>query len=269
MIDLQYVPYGRHGRPAGVLVLPHERPRKLLICVHGFTRQPLEQAEAFAPLARERGWALLLPVFDERRHRRYAQLQPGTGTRRLRADLALIALVERLAQRHRLPLDGWGLFGYSAGAQFAHRFALLHPQRLSALAIGAAGWYTWPQAGRPWPQGLDEAPAPPQLEGFLRLPMAMWVGERDVVADRHLRDDDELNLWQGPNRLLRARAWAAAVADARHGLGLPPPTLHTVARAGHSFVACERRGGLAAAVFDFIGDASGSPRACDRTMKIS
>lgn len=266
MIDLQYLPAGRHGRPAGVLVLPPERPSQLLICVHGFTRQPLEQAEAFAPLARERGCALLLPVFDERRHRRYAQLSPAGSTRRLRADLALIALVERLARRHRLPLDGWGLFGYSAGAQFAHRFAMLHPQRLGALALGAAGWYTWPQAGRPWPQGLDDAPAPPQLDAFLRLPMALWVGERDVVADRHLRDDDELNLWQGPHRLLRAQAWAAAVADARHGLGLPPPALHTVARAGHSFVACDRRGAMAAAVVDFMVARTQNH---DRTMKIS
>jgi pimeloyl-ACP methyl ester carboxylesterase len=266
MIDLQYLPAGRQGRPAGLLVLPPVPPRRLLICVHGFTRQPLEQAAAFAPLARERGWALLLPVFDDRRHRRYAQLSSASDARRLRADQALIDLVERVRRSHPLPQDGWGLFGFSAGAQFAHRFALLHPQRLGALALGAAGWYTWPQTGRPWPQGLDDAPEPPQTEAFLRLPMALWVGERDVVADRHLRDDEELNLWQGPHRMLRAQAWSAAVADARAGLGLLPPVLHTIPRAGHSFPACDRRGALAAAVVDFI---AGSAPACDGLTNIS
>ncbi len=256
MIDLHYVPAGRHGRTAGVLVLPPSTPRRLLVCVHGFTRQPLEQAEAFAPLARQRGWALLLPVFDERRHRRYAQLRAPTGRRRLRADLALIDLVERLAPRHSLPLEGWGLFGYSAGAQFAHRFALLHPQRVGALALGAAGWYTWPDAERPWPQGLADAPLTPQLEHFIRLPLGLWVGERDVVTDRHLRDDEELNLWQGEHRLQRARAWAASLAMQRRDLGLPAPALHTIPRAGHSFVACHRRGGLAAAVVDFVAGAA-------------
>lgn len=263
MIDLKLAISTDEGRPAGLLLLPSGPPRRLLICVHGFTRQPLEQAEAFAPLAQAQGWALLLPLFDESRHRRYARLRPpGANPRRMRADLALIALVDDLADRYALPRNGWGLFGYSAGAQFAHRFALLHPDRLSALALGAAGWYTWPERTRRWPHGLTDAPGEVDLMAFLRLPIRLWVGERDSEPDRYLREDGELNDWQGPGRLQRAQRWAASIARAREPLGLPAPAVLEIPGAGHSFVACQRRGRLAQAVVGFIARAASLSEPC-------
>jgi pimeloyl-ACP methyl ester carboxylesterase len=263
MIDLQYLPAQRDGRPACLLALPPRPATRLVVCVHGFTRQPLEQAEAFAPLARERGWALLLPVFDERNHPSYAQLRrPRRGPR---PDKGLIAVVEALAVTHGLPRDGWCLFGYSAGAQFAHRFALRYAGRLGALALGAAGWYTWPDPARPWPQGLHGAQrrlGPLDLDAFLRLPTALWVGDRDDRVDRHLRDDEALNEWQGPNRRVRAERWCEALGGAAAAQGIERrPALHTIARAGHSFVACQRRGQLAQAVTAFFAEAT-SASAC-------
>lgn len=259
MWSLDLIPAGPDRQPALLLFNPPQRPRGLVICVHGFTRQPLEQAEAFLPLAAARGWALVLPVFDEQRHRRYAQLRPPRQG--LRADLGLLARIDALAPRHGLPRDGWHLFGYSAGAQFAHRFAMLHPHRLRALALGAAGWYTWPQTSRPWPFGLAgaEALGGADLGGFLELPTALWVGERDDGPDRHLRDEPALSAWQGQSRLERAQRWRDALqrAAAEHGHH-HAPALHTIPGAGHSFTACQRRGRLAEAVMAFF-DASELP----------
>ena len=264
MWPLNLLPAGADGQPALLFHAPPGRPRGLLICVHGFTRQPLEQAEAFLPLAAERGWAVVLPVFDEQRHRRYAQLR--AGRRGPRADLALIERVDALALTHGLPRRGWHLFGYSAGAQFAHRFAMLHPQRLRALALGAAGWYTWPDATRPWPLGTAGAPQPGgvALADFLSLPMSIWVGDRDDGPDRHLRDEPALSCWQGHSRLERAQRWRAAVSEAAAAQGqTADPALTLIAGAGHSFSGCQRKGRLAEAVMSFF-DAAPAPAAASQ-----
>ena len=257
MWPLNLLPAGADGQPALLFHAPLGRARGLLICVHGYTRQPLDQAEVFLPLAAARGWAVVLPVFDEHRHRRYAVLR--AGRRGLRADLGLIDRIEALALTHGLPRRGWHLFGHSAGAQFAHRFAMLHPQRLRALALGAAGWYTWPDATRAWPFGTAGVPQPGgvDLPAFLNLPLSIWVGERDDGPDRHLRDEPALSDWQGHGRLERARRWREALAQAAaaHGQSADVP-LTVVPGAGHSFVSCHRRGRMADAVIAFFDRAT-------------
>jgi pimeloyl-ACP methyl ester carboxylesterase len=257
MNTIRYLPAESPGGLAALLALPPRpaaAPMPLLISVHGYTRQALEHVDVFAPLAAERGWALLAPVFDEQHHRRYQQLlHARRGTR---SDLALIDLVERLARSEGLAEDGWLMFGYSAGAQFAHRFALRHPQRVGALALGAPGWYTWPDDSLPFPQGFgngDIRLGPLDCERFLRLPMAVWVGERDCTQDEFLREDEDLNRRQGPHRLARAQAWVQAVSQARSRRGWPPlPPVQQVARAGHSLPACHRKGRLGDEVVQFF-----------------
>jgi pimeloyl-ACP methyl ester carboxylesterase len=221
----------------------------LLVCVHGYTRQPLDHLQAFAPAAAAAGFALLLPLFrDSGAHRMYQQLlHPRRGTR---SDLALLEAVDRLAESNQIDGRRIHLFGYSGGAQYVHRLAMLHPQRVASLGIGAAGWYTWPDWARPWPQGLEAAPATlaPGLDfdAFLRLPMALWVGERDNAPDTYLRDDPALNALQGSHRLERASRWAAAVRQQAAQRGIAARvTLDTLPHAGHDFLACHRKAGLA------------------------
>ena len=241
-----------------LLVLPptlSARPARLLVCVHGYTRQPLDQLQAFAPLAAARGMALVLPLFDERRHRRYQQLRhPRRGTR---SDLGLLRALARVSAAGGFDDRRLFLFGYSGGAQFVHRFAMVHPERTAALAIGAAGWYTWPDEAAAWPAGLGGAMAalgqPVDLDAFLRLPQALWVGERDTVADALLRNEPGLAERQGPHRLARAQRWAAAVRAAASARGHHQPApVHTLPRAGHDFATCHRRGDLAGQVMAFF-----------------
>lgn len=254
---LHWVDASADDEPA-LLVLPPplaSRPARLLVCVHGYTRQPLDQLQAFAPLAAARGLALVLPLFDERRHRRYQQLRhPRRGTR---SDLGLLRALARVSAAGGFDDRRLFFFGYSGGAQFVHRFAMVHPGRTAALAIGAAGWYTWPDEAAAWPAGLGGATAalgqPVDLDAFLRLPMALWVGERDTVADALLRSEPGLAEQQGPHRLARAQRWAAAVRAAARARGLPQPApVHTLPRAGHDFATCHRRGDLAGQVMAFF-----------------
>ncbi len=227
----------------------------LAVCVHGYTRQPLDQLRAFAPLAERLGFALALPLFDDRRHRRYQQLlHPRLRTR---SDLALLQALDAAAGRHGIDAKRLFLFGYSGGAQFVHRFAMCHPQRTAALAVGAAGWYTWPDMHHDWPLGLanahDRLEQPICLRRFVQLPMAVWVGERDTAADEHLRDEAQLAAMQGAHRLDRAHNWAQAVRDAGRACGVSNDVPVTVlARVGHDFASCHRKAGLAGQVMDFF-----------------
>lgn len=221
----------------------------LLVCVHGYTRQPLDHLQAFAPAAAVAGFALLLPLFrDNGPHRMYQQLvHPRRGTR---SDIALLEAIDGIADGHGIDRARVHLFGYSGGAQFVHRLALLHPQRVASLGIGAAGWYTWPDPERPWPQGLAGAPGgengAPDLKAFLQLPIGLWVGERDDGSDTYLREDPELNSLQGTNRLERARRWAAAVREQAAQRDIEARvSLEVLPRAGHDFLACHRKAGLA------------------------
>jgi len=255
--DLQLIEPAQPDEPPLMLLRPgqHTKPVPLAVCVHGYTRQPLDQLRAFAPLAASLGFALALPLFDERHHRRYQQLlHPRRGTR---SDLALLHALDAMAGRHGVDASRLFLFGYSGGAQFVHRFALCHPQRTAALAIGAAGWYTWPDTQHDWPLGLADAQAkletPIDLERFLRLPMALWVGERDTAADEHLRDEPQLASLQGVHRLERARNWADSVRDAGRVRGISNElTVTVLPRVGHDFASCDRKGELAARVMDFF-----------------
>jgi pimeloyl-ACP methyl ester carboxylesterase len=243
-------PDARQGIPL-ILYRPASLPARapVLVCVHGYTRQPLDHLQAFAPVASAAGFAVALPLFrDSGPHRKYQQLlHPRQGTR---SDLALLEGIERLEKAHDLDVERLHFFGFSGGAQFAHRLAMLHPHRVASVGVGAAGWYTWPDHDHPWPGGLAGAPRSnpdaARFEGFLRLPIALWVGERDTEADAHLRNDPTVNALQGFNRLERAQRWAAAVRTAAVRRNIPARVrMELLPRAGHDFLACHRKARLA------------------------
>ena len=51
------------------------------------------------------------------------------------------------------------VFGFSAGAQFAHRFMMFKPNaRVDKIVASAAGWYTVPDASITFPYGIDKSP---------------------------------------------------------------------------------------------------------------
>jgi pimeloyl-ACP methyl ester carboxylesterase len=150
------------------------------------------------------------------------------------------------------------LFGYSAGGQFAHRFALAYPERIAKLAVGAAGRYTFPDPEQRYPRGLRKAETrlgrPIDLEAFLRLPIRVWVGAEDIEQDDRLTRNEKVMEQQGPDRLARAQRWVDAVAQAAAGRGIESGiALEVVPQAAHSFTQCSRRGMTAAVTGFFFG----------------
>lgn len=229
--------------------------RPLWVSVHGVTRQPLEHLLALAPWAQQAGAALLVPFFAEPRYARYQQLLDTRSG--VRADLDLLAVVDEVLARQDIDTRRLHLFGHSGGAQFAHRFALWHGHRLAALGLSAAGWYTHPVPEHDFPVGLGRAAdvmgEAVCLPHFLRVPMRLWVGERDVAGDDQLRCSSRLPAGHGRNRLERAQAWAATVAGAAAAHGLPNPVqLQVLPGVSHAFAQGHRKAGLAQQVAAFF-----------------
>lgn len=245
---------GRDGLAAWIALPAEPGPDPTpLVAVHGIRRQARDQAEAFAARAAALGRPVVAPEFDEARWPLYQQ-----AVRKGRADRALLALLEelRLAGIWRTPRVE--LFGYSGGAQFAHRFAMLHPHLVGRLSLAAAGWYTMPDAA-PFPYGLGRrdggdtdwgAMMGARLAEFLRLPVTVAVGALDDVPDGNTRRGEALDRQQGPHRRARAEAWVSALARAaaERGLSAPRIRLEVLPGTGHDFTECIARGGLAALV---------------------
>lgn len=230
------------------LALPEwiDRRAPALVAVHGIRRGAEEQAALFAPRAAALGRVVIAPLFDAQRWSRYQRLGDG-------AEAALLDLLERLGDDAVAPLDRFDLFGFSGGAQFAHRFAMLHPERIARLCVASAGWYTFADTA-PYPYGLGATASSgaraarmrSRLDAFLRLPIDVCVGARDDRRDANLRSGDALDRQQGRNRRARASRWSEALAIEAAVRGVVPHIrLAVLPGCGHDFRRCAQRGGLA------------------------
>jgi len=243
-----------------------------LCAVHGISRDAREQLQLLLAEANYRGFSLLAPRFDEGRYRSYQQL--GWRGQGARADRALIGLLRRLdAAGHRCRRVD--LFGFSGGAQFAHRFTLAYPARVGRLAVAAAGWYTMPDSSRRFPYGLRSRAGQPRaldLDGLLDRPILALVGDRDRFRDPALRRRHRLDREQGVHRLERARAWIDALnrardARARIGGAPPRPQLQVMPEVGHNFSEAIRLGALDQRLFDFLTRPSPGHQPSTRTPR--
>lgn len=231
--------------------------RPALVCVHGIQRNVLELAVRFAPLADELGRALLLPFFSTRRGRGYQRLR-GRRVRR-HPEARLHQALDRLGELAPVDLERFDLFGYSGGAQFAHRYALVHPTRVRTLVCASAGWYTFPDESTPWPYGLAigrrDRRLEPDLGAFLDLRTHVVVGAEDRGRDDSLNADARIDALQGETRVERARRYVDALRESARAHGRASRvTLQVLPGCGHSFEQNVRAGRLVDVVGDVVSD---------------
>lgn len=221
-----------------------------LVAVHGIGRAARDQARRFGPVAEAQGRLVIAPLFDVRRWPGFQRI----AAHGRRADLALLRLLEVVSFQTGTSTRRFDLFGYSAGAQFAHRFAMLHPHRVEHLCVCSAGWYTWPVAtGREFPQDLSASARRPlggviagNLGRFLQIPLQVAVGDQDRVVDALTRSTADLDAQQGLHRLQRAQRWVQELQHQSVALGIRPKARLTVLpNAGHDFRQCMASGLLA------------------------
>ncbi len=224
-----------------------------LVAVHGLHRGARLQASLLGELAAKSGRTVVAPMFTTDRWPQYQQV-----VRKGRADQALLRLLEDLQAFGFIAPGLFDLFGYSAGGQFAHRFAMLYPHKIRTLSIAAPGWYTFPD-DQEYPYGLSSngrfgrwgAAMAAGLDTFLGLGIRVFVGANDCEPDDNTRRSAHLDAQQGTNRMARARAWVDALSRTAQDQGRTPRiSLTVLPGCGHSFEQCVRLGALDRFVLD-------------------
>jgi len=125
------------------------------------------------------------------------------------------------------------------------------------VAMGAAGWYTFPDLQAPFPRGLRSRHQFRSLNlepwRFLKVPMATFVGEFDTANDDSLKRSPRLDRQQGLTRLERAERWIHAMRAAAQSDGLNTNYQnHVLQNCAHSFTDCVKHGKLAEKATEFL-----------------
>lgn len=135
-------------------------PVELIVAMHGTGRSFTEYRNALAEFGRWNNCIILAPLFPagvrgDGNRDGFKYMAEGD----IRYDQVLLSMVDEIGEKYGRRFDRFALFGYSGGGHFAHRFLMLHPDRLWAVSIGAPGSVTLLDPTRDW-----------------------WVGTRDVQA---------------------------------------------------------------------------------------
>ncbi len=198
-----------------------KRSDQVIVAIHGISRNSEQQVRAYRKLADEHGLWLIAPEFSHSAFPNYQRLVGNSKD--ARADLSLNRLLLAFRQVLGISQLSIHLCGYSGGAQFAHRYALLYPHFISSLTLVSAGWYSLINPNLPYPIGLKNWPTwlgSPRTKDFLSLPTLVLVGNQDTSRDKSLRQNPLLDKEQGVNRLERAQRWVKTTNQAKQALGL-------------------------------------------------
>ncbi len=234
------------------------RDGRLLVSIHGISRNAEEHVTGFAPLAERYGAAIVAPLFPASEFRRYQRL--GVSANEARADLAFDRMLDDAARLLGVDPFPLRLFGFSGGGQFAHRYALFYPRRVARQVLGAPGWYTFPDPENRYPLGLRTAPPEwPKLSfnpaRFLRIPTRVLVGEHDDRRDAELNRSRAVDVHQGLDRMERGRRWVGAMRAMARAYGLEARfEFEVVPGADHAYANYLAQRSFAGTIFGFLFD---------------
>lgn len=226
----------------------------LLVAVHGISRNAPQQAKLLAPHAERYATVLLAPHFDEERFGAYQRLgreQPGA-----RADVVLDEMFQEIAWLAGAETAQIYLFGFSGGAQFAHRYAMAHPERVAHAVLVSAGWYTFPDPAVRFPYGLRPSRKHALItfdpEAFLRVPITVLVAQEDD-SNSSLRRTARCDAQQGVTRRERAHNWVNAMRAAAEAHNIEPVVnIEEFSGGNHSFKAFIQDERHASRLFDLL-----------------
>jgi poly(3-hydroxybutyrate) depolymerase len=229
------------------LFCPEGKIHGIFVAIHGISLNAHSHAQRFQAYAKQAGYMLIAPLFAKERFPGYMTLESGTNGEML--EEVFQAIVEEAKEACGCSIDKIHLCGYSGGAQFAHRYAYLHPRKLESLIVCSAGCYTYPDSDVIWPYGFKEMVYQADLESFYELPILVCVGEEDVLRTPNLLQNEYVDRTQGRNRLERAIKWHSCI---NMKSGHASKELVILEGVGHSFEKCMDETPMGEIIFRFI-----------------
>lgn len=226
----------------------------IFVSVHGASRNADEHARLLSAYCEMYGVVLIAPIFSAEQHPDFQRM--GRAGRGKRADMALNMIVAEVASMTGASAEKFFLFGFSGGAQFAHRYLMANPHRVSKAVVAAAGWYTFPEPTRRYPYGTRMSKKLPGVrfdaEEYLSVPVTVMIGAKDD-GQSGVRRSTRLDRDQGTNRIERARRWVEAMKESAKAHHLESRVSYEeVENTDHSFSRSVLRGGLGDRVFRAI-----------------
>ena len=218
----------------------------VMFVLHGHSRSVISNCGYWTASARQYKFIVICPEFDETQFPGSAYYQNGMmylNNQYTDSTTWTYNLIEEiftfLKENDATSYDTYGIYGYSGGGQFVHRYALFtNPSRASLIISGASGWYTLPNYSESFPYGLNNSPFNENLlrEKFM-LPMIILVGENDNNPnDSSLRKTSQA-MRQGSHRFERAKFFYDQAGEESRKIGVNLEwNLITVPNVGHAAV---------------------------------
>ena len=183
----------------------------VLFVMHGMGRNAEDYLDAWTELAEQKGIMLIAPEFASKFYRvitndyQEGNLKSYFGWQNPESEWAF-TVVENVFDHvntvNGLSLDGYLIFGHSAGGQFVQRMVAMKPQSRINKAIAAnAGTYSFMEEEAPYPYGLGDVNY--NLQGSFAKHLVVLLGELDNNAQQGQLDQTDMAMEQGPNRLER------------------------------------------------------------------
>lgn len=209
----------------------------LVIVAHGSDRDAAGMLDAMRQGLAGRSVAILAPLFaaeiDGEDHSDGYKFLVSAGIDYIAVTKSMIAAASLLS-------GGFGrvyLFGFSGGAQFAHRYALFCASELSGLVVASPGNVTLLDETYEWWPGLGGAAAAIgreiDIQSLCRIPVEIIIGSQDRAAGLVQRPAGTLHGspyegLAGASRLERARSLTRSLQS--HGIRT---ALHEMDGVGH------------------------------------
>lgn len=179
-----------------------------MVLIHGLSRNYDDYFDLNYPYAKEKNYTLIIPKFKKYQFGNYNILSTSNKNKK-RADLVLKAILEDFSNLSGIELDKINLLGFSAGAQFAHRYSLLYPEQINKLFICSSGSYTFLDETLDYPAGIKSNTFNfmNKKDEFLKIPIYLYVGEDDTSREGSINKAPILDKLQGKTRVDRAKNW--------------------------------------------------------------
>lgn len=198
---------------------------RFLVAMHGTSRGAEIARDLYTEFAEEARCVVLAPLFpmavtEQQESHNYIWVRYGD----IRYDQILFDMLDEASERYGVPADRFALTGFSGGGQFSHRMLYLHPERLSAVSIGAPGMVTLLDEDRAWFTGTQDFEnyfgKALDLDAVRRVPVHVVVGAEDVHPEINVEPGDALYAPgindTGDTRVQRAQALHDCLV--RHGV---------------------------------------------------